>query len=1340
MRYKLIPLALGAGAIARSLMAADLPLELKPSYSLTLTGEKARASLSAPPAGLVLRLAEALPISSRPMPSVEPAHAALLGQARLWQSRNRDDLAAEALNRLLSMSPDHPDALAQLGFLQMRANRKDEAQQTLDRLRRVRPDHPDILRLETLIRLDEGGRDRFRQARMLAHAGRPEEALVKLRELYPAGPPTGDLALEYWLIVGDTKNGWERALAGLQHLVSEYPDNLRYRLALAEHVTTRRPADAAALKTIIDMAGFPQFERQARAAWRRAVLRLEPAPSSIPLIEAYLSHEKIEDVAVKEHLAGMRLAIEQHRRLMADPFYRARLDGLALLDGGKLDDADAQLSHALEGRPDDPEVLGGMGLLRLRQGHHAEAQAYFQQAIQRDRNSRRWDSLLRTARFWGLMREASDAADAGEHDLAVTKLEEARLLDAREPAAVLALARVRAAQGKTAEAEAAFREALALEPGNAGAIRGLALLCLRSGREQEIENLLAKTAAAHRKAVFAAVASARAAIYKEQGETLLAQGDARQAIAMLERAAGYDLDDPWLRYDLARLYAAQGERPKGEALFSALLTRRPDDAAARYAYALLLSGQDQPVAALATLEPVAAANRNAGMTVLQRRLWVRLVIQKALASKNKQAAAQRLLDDAQHQAAGDSELMLDLADARIGIGDIEHAHAMLLRLMDLMETEPPSVDWSLRHARLLASAGGDDIVPSLIERIAAMHLSVEQRQALDDLKIDIALRHAQALRRDNRMQEALQTLAVWRRKYPQHEGLLLTEARYFRASGRPDLAYDNDRRRLDLHPQNRDAAIALIEVLVELRRFDEARSLTETHLAALDGATPDQTADLIGILLDLREEARAAQLIETALAATPDHPRTLAYAGRLARRQGRMDEAVGFLQRALAAEMAQNRGGNASGMSVLRVAQSPDGSVPSALDIKAAPAEAVAAEANAGSNFRRMADWIDQGTTWLSSAIDRRSRSGSPGTSEYALTEIPVEWKQPVTREGRWTYHADLVTVRAGSLDLAASASAFGSALLCQPSCNSGVLNQSASGIALNAALEREGTRYDIGTTPLGFPVQTINGGILHKGDLGPFGYSIDASRRPLTGSLLSYAGTRDPRTGQVWGGVQANGVRFGLSLDNGGTYGGWSSLGLHRLTGRNVPGNNRMQLMAGGILRLINEDDRLLQFGLTGMHWRMSENAGEYTFGHGGYYSPARYSSLSLPVTFGQRDARFSYSVRAALSVSRSQTASAPYFPTDPAMQGEAERRSELTNVSPFYSGGPGRGVGRSLALAGEYQAAPRLFLGGRLELERSPDYAPDRFVVYLRFAVDRQPARPVSFLPEPVNPTSQY
>jgi hypothetical protein len=332
------------------------------------------------------------------------------------------------------------------------------------------------------------------------------------------------------------------------------------------------------------------------------------------------------------------------------------------------------------------------------------------------------------------------------------------------------------------------------------------------------------------------------------------------------------------------------------------------------------------------------------------------------------------------------------------------------------------------------------------------------------------------------------------------------------------------------------------------------------------------------------------------------------------------------------------------------------------------------------------------------------------------------------------------VEVAAGDLDLAASGQTFGSTLLCQTGCASGLLSQRARGIALNAMFERGSMRYDLGTTPLGFPVQSLVGGVLRKGDIGPLGYSLDISRRPLTGSLLSYAGTRDPRTGQVWGGVVATGVRLGLSLDEGGTFGAWSSFGLHQLTGKNVLSNNRMQLMAGGVFRAINEDNRLLQFGVTGMHWRLSENAGEYTFGHGGYYSPESFTSLSLPVTWGQRFARLAYAVRGSVSASRSQTKDAPYFPTDPGMQAEAERLAPVTGVTPSYTGGPGSGVGRSLSFSWEYQADMRLFIGGRAEMDRSADYSPNRFVFYLRYALDRLSARPVAFLPEPVNPTSQY
>lgn len=1344
MREKLIPIAIAASTalLAGSSHADTQALELKRSDSLGARNKKLRGPAMRAESGMGLHLAETLSLQLLKMPPPDPARTALLERARFWQSRNRDDLVAEALEKLLAVAPDDPDGLAQLAFLHLRNNQKDKAKQVLARLRQVQAGHPDIARLETLIRLDESDKERLRQARMLARAGRTEEALAALRALYPKGPPSSDLALEYWLLVADTATGWDRALAGLRSLTAQYPDNLRYRLALNEHVTIRQPNDPAALKAIIELTKLPPFDKPARAAWRRAMLRLAPEPGNLSLVRQYLEAEEVEDTAVKEHLASMQQAIEEHRRLMADPYYRARLDGLAMLDGGRLDVAEERLLHSVTGRPTDPDVLGGLGLLRMRQGHHAEAQAYFLQAQQHDPNAARWTGLLRTVRFWGLMREASDAADANEFALAENKLKEARAIDPREPEALSATGRLHMAQGRNGEAEAAFREALRMEATNSGAIKGLATLYLRTGRDPEIVALLARVAGPLRKDVEAAIDAARANIFKEKAEALLARGDHAEAMLMLEQAAALDRDDPWLRYSLARLYVAQGQPRKGDALFSDLLARRPDDAAARYAYALVLSGQDLRIDALGTLERVAVANRTSEMSELQRRLWTGAVVQRAqdLTKEGRTAAALKLLDHAQKHLASDPVLLLDIVDARIDAGDIAGAHATLVQLA---ETDAPSIDWRLRHARLLAAAAGDDMVPAIIHRLDIMKLEAAQAAALDELKLNLVLRNADNLRRENRLAEASQLLASELASHPNNARLLSTQARYWRAQRMPEKAADNYRSLKELDPQNRDAAIGLIEVLIETGRRDEAAALIEMQLANLQSATADQLADLVAALIDLGNAQEAQGLIATSLEFVPDHPRLLAYAGRLAMQEGRTGFAISYLQRSLAME-AQQRPPHPVSQLRFVVAHANDingtkgtNDAHGTLDVITAPP--AAAESNS-STYRRLADLLDRENTWLSSAIDRRSRSGSAGTSEYALTEIPLEWKQPQAQAGRWTYRADLVEVQAGGLDLAASGETFGSALLCQADCRSGIVAQRARGVAVNAMLERDNVRYDIGTTPLGFPVQSVVGGILRKGDLGPFGYSLDISRRPLTGSLLSYAGTRDPRTGQTWGGVQATGMRLGLSLDDGGTVGAWSSLGLHRLTGKNVLANDRLQLMAGAMLRVINEDDRLLQFGVTGMHWRLSENAGEYTFGHGGYYSPARFTSLSLPVTYGQRHARWSYALRASVSASRSQTNDAPYFPTDAGMQAEAERLAATNGVTPTYTGGPGSGTGRSLALSWEYQAQSRVFLGGRAELDRSADYSPNRFVLYLRYAFDRVPARPVAFLPEPVNPTSQY
>ena len=177
---------------------------------------------------------------------------------------------------------------------------------------------------------------------------------------------------------------------------------------------------------------------------------------------------------------------------------------------------------------------------------------------------------------------------------------------------------------------------------------------------------------------------------------------------------------------------------------------------------------------------------------------------------------------------------------------------------------------------------------------------------------------------------------------------------------------------------------------------------------------------------------------------------------------------------------------------------------------------------------------------------------------------------------------------------------------------------------------------------------------------------------------------------------------------------------------------------MAGTYWRMVNRDDRLLSIGLTGMDWRFSDNVGEYSFGHGGYFSPRSYSSVSAPLTYAQRFTRFSYSVRAAVSTSRSSTDSAVFFPTDAAMQAAAIARG----VDATYAGseGPGKGRGRSFHAGWEYQLQSRLFVGGRIEIERSENYTPNRAMFYLRYNLDRAAAQPVALQQEPVNPTSQY
>ena len=125
---------------------------------------------------------------------------------------------------------------------------------------------------------------------------------------------------------------------------------------------------------------------------------------------------------------------------------------------------------------------------------------------------------------------------------------------------------------------------------------------------------------------------------------------------------------------------------------------------------------------------------------------------------------------------------------------------------------------------------------------------------------------------------------------------------------------------------------------------------------------------------------------------------------------------------------------------------------------------------------------------------------------------------------------------------------------------------QDANGVGLDVGYGWRWISADIGTTPVGFREQNIIGGV----ELAPrltqnVTLRVTGERRAVTDSVLSYAGTVDPRTGETWGGVTR--TRGHAQLEYGGTdglnlYGGGGYAGLD---GDHVASNQEWEAGLGG-------------------------------------------------------------------------------------------------------------------------------------------------------------------------------
>jgi hypothetical protein len=122
----------------------------------------------------------------------------LLDSARLWEIKQRDDLARLALEKLLRAAPDNREAIARLAALDARAGQAGPAMAALARLQAANPNDAAVRELQTQLRLLGPDRAKLAEVRLMARSGRSKEAAQAYRDLFPEGVPDGPLALEYY--------------------------------------------------------------------------------------------------------------------------------------------------------------------------------------------------------------------------------------------------------------------------------------------------------------------------------------------------------------------------------------------------------------------------------------------------------------------------------------------------------------------------------------------------------------------------------------------------------------------------------------------------------------------------------------------------------------------------------------------------------------------------------------------------------------------------------------------------------------------------------------------------------------------------------------------------------------------------------------------------------------------------------------------------------------------------------------------------------------------------------------------------------------------------------------
>ncbi|MGL6614891.1 cellulose synthase complex outer membrane protein BcsC [Aeromonas caviae] len=622
---------------------------------------------------------------------VQPV-AWLLEQVRIGEARGREDLVSNSLYSLSLVEPDHPELLAAQARQALRQGKVKEAGALLARLGKQDPDSALYRQGMANLALNEPARrQQLQQARLLTSAGRLEEAERLYRSLFSGDlPPNLDVAVDYALLQTRIPAMKAKGLAALEALNRQYPGEPRVRGGLARlYLAEGRRQGAQNL--LREMARDPYQRDEAAEIWLADIESLPIGPGSIAALQEYMVLFGEGDTTKAEQL----LATQEEK--WASPAYRARQSALASTAGGGA--SISRLQRALAANPGDPELMGALGQAYSRNDQRALAIAQFERVLAHPEvtDKDKWRSLLATNRYWLLVSQGRSALERELWDEAATLYRRAIAQDGREPEAWLGLGDSERGRHRDADAESAYRKALAM-----GSARERALARLFDlYKEQDPVRALALLEQQGTPGMQAEGRRLKAGLLQEEADQLDRAGKVAAALRLREQALALTPEEVWLAYRVADTRARLGEAGSGERLLRERLAAHPQDATLRYATALYLSGQDKMVEARGVLAAIPRSGWTQDMDALDQRLARDEVLARARArhEAGDDEGAERLLQPLQP----DEEVSLMLAEWATDRGAYALAEQ---RYQEVLARTPQQPEARLGMAEL-AQARGD---------------------------------------------------------------------------------------------------------------------------------------------------------------------------------------------------------------------------------------------------------------------------------------------------------------------------------------------------------------------------------------------------------------------------------------------------------------------------------------------------------------------------------------------------------------------------------------------------------------------------------------------------------